>query len=231
MASARATHILPSPLRAVCFDLDGTLLDSENFYFEIYREWLLHNYGAVISRDEFAYYETVLDDMLITHLLESGRLVEDTPKGAIAIRGEILAQSLQRFDELIESESARANAALLHSFRKRTDIPFALTTCSELPYVEPFLDAYALREVFSVILTGDQVTHKKPDPEVYHLALERLGLPGRQVVAVEDAPRGVSSALTAGMTVIRPLAYLLGHEQIPGALEVPDLAAALGMIG
>jgi len=221
---------LPSSIRAVCFDLDGTLFDSENFYFKIYEEWLRENYQIPITKEEFAYYETVLDDALIAHLIESGRLDDSEEKGAVAIREEILEESIRRFEELIGGKSAQEGAALLHAFAERVDIPLALTTCSEPPNVDPFLDAYDLRPIFSLILTGDMVTNKKPDPEVYLSALEQLGLPHDAVVIVEDSPRGVLAAQNADIAVIRQCAYLLDHTTIPGSIEAPDLASAIEMI-
>jgi len=221
---------LPKTINAVCFDLDGTLFDSENFYYRIYHEWLKDNFDITIDKDEFAYYETVLDDALIAHLIENGRLVDEKGRDAVAIREEILNESLRRFDELIDSESARQGAALLHELAERVDIPLVLATCSEPPNVDPFLEAYDLRGIFDLILTGDMVAHKKPDPEVYHKALDYLGLPPDQVVVIEDSPRGVVASQNAGIPVIRQCAYLLNREHIAGSIEAADLAEAIALV-
>ncbi|MCL2818767.1 MAG: HAD family phosphatase [Actinomycetia bacterium] len=230
MDTLKNTPVLPETVRAVCFDLDGTLFDSENFYFEIYHDWLRDKYGKEITKDDFAYYETVLDDMLVAHLLESGQIIDDEGKDAVAVRADIQNESLRRFDELIKSESAQKGAALIHSFHDRVGIPLVLATCSEPPHVDPFLDEYDLREVFSEVLTGDMVTHKKPDPEVYLMALEHLGLGPDEVIVVEDSARGIAAARAADMTVLRQTAYLVSPEPAPEAIEMPDLASALELI-
>jgi putative hydrolase of the HAD superfamily len=217
------------PVHAVCLDLDGTLLDSERFYYEITHEWLHRHFGVTFTEDEFVYYELILDDKLIDHLLESGRLSGDVAGDAPAIRSEILTACFKQFDRLISGASAQASAKSLHDFHRRVDLPLALTTCSKSRYVEPFLTTYGLDDVFSLVLTREDVTRLKPDPEIYLKALEHFGLTGREVVALEDAPRGITAALSAGMTVIRPLAYLLGHERMVGAIEVPDLDHALDL--
>ena len=54
---------------------------------------------------------------------------------------------------------------------------------------------------FETLVTGDQVTNGKPDPEIYLLAAERLGVNPRDCLAFEDAPAGIQSAKAAGMTV------------------------------
>jgi putative hydrolase of the HAD superfamily len=221
---------LPTSIRAILFDLDGTLFDSERFYFEIYRDCLRERYGATITSDEFAYFETVLDDALISHLIEHGRVIPEEAQDAARIRAGILDVAVARFDELIDSESARQGAALLHAFAQRVEVPFALVTCSESEYVTPFLDRYDLHDVFDLVLTGEMVVHKKPEPEIYEHALEHLGLDASQVVAIEDAQRGIVAATSIGIATIRPKAFLLNREPMPQAIEVPDLKSALDLI-
>ncbi|MCL2491902.1 MAG: HAD family phosphatase [Coriobacteriia bacterium] len=219
-----------NPIHAVCFDYDGTLIDSESFYFETMRDWLLDHFGVLITKSEYAYYETVLDDEIITWLLENDRLESHTPADEPRIRGAIMDEWLVHWDTLMESEHARMNAQRLHDFKSHTPLPLALVTCSYPPYVDPFIDAYGLDEVFSYILTGDLVERLKPDPEIYLMALEKFALEGREVVTVEDAPRGISSALKAGIRVVRPLAYVLEHEPMSDTIEVPDLEGALNYV-
>ena len=222
--------ILPKMIHAVLFDLDGTLYDSESFYYGIYRDWLLEHFGAAITIEEFDHFELVLDDALIAHLIDSRRLVPAKGQNAASVRADILAESRRRFDELIESESAQTGAMLLRDFRACVDVPFALVTCSEIPNVYPFLDRYHLHDVFDLVLTGEDVAHKKPEPEIFHKALNHFGIDAAQAIAIEDARRGVLAARAAGITVIRPTAYLLVHEPMPEAVEVADLQSALALI-
>jgi len=225
-----ALTILPTSIKAIMFDLDGTLFDSERFYYVIYRDWLAEHFGARITIEEFDHFELVLDDALIAHLIETGRIIPGEEQDAATIRADILAESRRRFDELIESGSAQQGAALLHDFRTRVDVPFALVTCSEPPHVDPLLDRYDLRDVFSLVLTGEDVVNKKPEPEIFHRALDFFGIDASAAVAIEDAQRGVIAARAAGIPVIRPTAYLLTHEAMPEAVEVTDLAHALALI-
>ena len=183
-----------------------------------------------ITAEEFDHFELVLDDMLITHLIDTGRLQPGEGQTASAIRADILTESSRRFDELIESESARQGAELLHAFRQRVSVPFALVTCSETPQVDPYLDHYDLRKVFSLVLTGEDVIRKKHEPEIFHKALDFFAVQGEDTVAIEDAVRGVQGALSAGIPVVRPTAFLLVHESLTNAIEVPDLASALDLI-
>ena len=73
---------------------------------------------------------------------------------------------------------------------------------------------------FEVYVTGDRVTNKKPDPEIYELALKDLDLPANACVAVEDAPQGLASSLGAGVpTIVTESSYSEG-KSFEGALKV-----------
>ncbi|NEA37046.1 HAD-IA family hydrolase [Streptomyces sp. SID13031] len=70
------------------------------------------------------------------------------------------------------------------------------------PWVVGHLQRVGAFGLFDVIATGDEVAGHKPDPAIYLLALERLGLPGTATAAVEDTPHGVAAAAAAGMATI-----------------------------
>jgi HAD superfamily hydrolase (TIGR01509 family) len=219
-----------SPIRAVCFDFDGTLIDSEAHYFTTMRDWLAQHYGIAITETEYAHFETHLDDLLLYHLIETGKLPGLTEKDEPRIRETIFDICLERFDELIASEKTRRNAELLHEYHRRIDAPFALVTCSVSDYVTPFIDTYDLRDVFSYVITGEQVEKLKPDPEIYLTTLDVFGITGDEAIAVEDATRGITAALAAGMTVVRPLEYVIDAKPLADIIEVANLAEALSHI-
>ncbi|MCL2819097.1 MAG: HAD family phosphatase [Actinomycetia bacterium] len=215
--------------RAICFDLDGTLLDSENYYYETMGEWLQRHFGVSITKEEYVYYETVLDDKIIEYLLEQERLGQHTLSDEPSLRAAIADDWLVHYDSLIESAETAKNAALLHAFEQQTEVPLALVSCSQPVFVDPFVDAYGLDKAFSLVLTGASVKKLKPDPEIYQLALDELGLPGSEVATVEDAARGIIPAQAVGMTVVRPLAYLPCYEPLANVIETADIAGALDL--
>jgi HAD superfamily hydrolase (TIGR01509 family) len=77
-----------------------------------------------------------------------------------------------------------------------------VTTASSAS-VESLLRYHDIEAVFDVVVTGDDVTHRKPDPEAYLIALGRLGLAPDECVAFEDSDVGAQSAHAAGVDVIR----------------------------
>lgn len=85
----------------------------------------------------------------------------------------------------------------------------AIASSSPRSWVTEHLGRVGALDLFEFVVTGDEVTAHKPDPAVYHLALSRLGLPGRVAVAVEDTAHGVAAAAAAGMaTVAIPNPYV-----------------------
>jgi HAD superfamily hydrolase (TIGR01509 family) len=91
--------------------------------------------------------------------------------------------------------------ALLAALRER-GVPCAIASSTERANLGLPLDLMGLREFFRVIVSGEEVVHGKPDPAVFLLAAERLGLAPAECVVIEDALVGIEAAKRAGMPVI-----------------------------
>ena len=87
-------------------------------------------------------------------------------------------------------------------FLKARNIPIALATSTGRERTLRRMELTGLGSYFSAIITGDQVVHSKPDPEIYQLACRALGTDPAQTIAVEDSRNGILSASQAGMKVI-----------------------------
>ncbi len=79
-------------------------------------------------------------------------------------------------------------------------IPVAVASSSRRAWVETCLQQMGIGDLFDAILTGSEVTHGKPDPEIYLLAASTLGVDPTRCLAIEDAPFGIQAAHAAGMT-------------------------------
>jgi beta-phosphoglucomutase-like phosphatase (HAD superfamily) len=78
----------------------------------------------------------------------------------------------------------------------------AIASSSPSQWVRGHLNRVGALGLFDLVVTGDEVEGHKPDPRIYLLALERLGLRGEQAVAVEDTPHGVTAAAAAGIATV-----------------------------
>lgn len=184
---------MPRPFRAVIFDLDGVLADSEPWWNEIDKK-LLGECG-VAYRGE--YHQNVLG--------VSYRIAVDFYKKAFGLtarteelmrrRGEIAAEFFANRVGLFPS-----TRAVLEELR-RMNLRLAVATSSVSASARPFLDRHQLTAFFDVIVTGDEIERGKPHPDIYLHAAEKLGVTADACLVIEDALSGVAAGKAAGMRV------------------------------
>ncbi|MFC6686356.1 HAD family hydrolase [Jhaorihella thermophila] len=195
-----------SSIRALIFDVDGTLAETEELHRrafnetfaeeglgwrwdrDLYRELLKTTGGKERMRADIRDHgpKVAPDDAKIPeiHKRKTARYAALMAAGEIALRPGIAA--------LIEDARAR-------------DVRVAVATTTNLPNVDALTRACwgkPADEVFDVIAAGDMVAAKKPAPDVYLLALERLGLDPADCLAFEDSRNGLLSARAAGLRCI-----------------------------
>ena len=181
-------------LRALLFDLDGTLIDSAEANYAAYSHALLE-FGVRIEPAAVAQAAAGRQwrDFLPALLREAG--VERDPAAIAERKGELYRESLGEL---------RLNAALLAlAASVRPQMATALVTTASGESVRAILRHAGLEHAFDHVVTGDDVTRHKPDPEAYRLALSRLQLDPRDCLAFEDSDVGEASAEAAGIAVVR----------------------------
>jgi HAD superfamily hydrolase (TIGR01509 family) len=181
-------------LRAVLFDMDGTLIDSEKVW-EVALNDLAELWGGRLSHEARismvgASSETTMEIMLA----DLDQPWRNRQEGADWLD--------QRAAELFESGLEwRPGAKELLAEVRAAGLKLALVTNTNRPLVEVALGTLG-RDTFDLIVCGDEVTHPKPHPEPYLTAAARLGVSPRQCVVVEDSPAGMASGIAAGCHVL-----------------------------
>jgi HAD superfamily hydrolase (TIGR01509 family) len=211
-------------LRAIIFDFDGILVDSEPLILRLIQEMAARE-GWPLSEEEYFRNYLALDDRgVIERLWRShGRAL------SIARRDELLAWKSRAYEKIIRDGLPPIPGAAEFVLRAAQHFPLAIASGSLRAEIEHVLHKLGLREKFAVLATADDCQRSKPDPEIYLNALRRLqGVPHLQeprleageCLAIEDAPLGVVAAQAAGMKCLA-----LGHSRPQVELQRADWVA------
>jgi beta-phosphoglucomutase len=227
-------------IRAVIFDLDGTLVETEEL------KALSYARAAVELRPELSETEVVeaFKDVVglsrqevATALLQRfgleaaahARMAEfgvSAPWQAYVEVRQRLYDAMLEDPELLRKQQWPHNTALLHEFR-RMGCQIALATMSYRKQVLRVLEVLGLSEAFDFVATRDDVGQGKSDPEIYLMVARVLGVSPADCLVIEDSPAGVKAGLAAGMNVVAvstPLTRQRLHESelLPPQLIVDD---------
>jgi len=179
--------------RAVIFDLDGLLADSEPWWNQIDAK-LLAEYG-VTYRGEYHRNVLGVSYRLAIEFYKNAFHISAPVEELMRRRGEIATEFFANRVGLFPS-----GKATLERLREMK-ICLALATSSVSASARPFLERTGIRSLFEVVITGDQVERGKPHPDIYMLAAEKLEMGSDSCLVIEDALAGIAAAKAANMRV------------------------------
>ena len=185
---------LPGQYRAVVFDMDGLLLDTESLWHRA-ESALFRQHGEQFTReDQLAVMGTGIEF--------SGRYYAER-LGQPAARGGELVDEMHGYmlAELQREVLARPGAAELVE-RLRGQVRLGLASNSARQLVDVALATAGLADAFDAIVTAEDVEHPKPAPDIYLAACARLGVRPADAVALEDSAPGIAAAKAAGLACI-----------------------------
>ncbi len=183
----------PSLPRAVLWDMDGTLVDTEP-------SWIAAEY-ALVAEHGGTWNDEHAHALVGNPLLVSGEYIRRHGGVDLPVE-EIVEQLLDRVvADVRRSVPWRPGARELLLALREEGVPCALVTMSWARLVDAVL-AQLPGDTFAAVVAGDQVRHGKPHPEPYLTAAARLGVAPGECVAIEDSQTGVASAHAAGAAVV-----------------------------
>lgn len=212
-------------LRAVVFDFDGVIVDSEPLHFRSLREALLSE-RVEISHEEYLEHLLALDDRSSIRLAFERR--GEQADGQRLARVEQV--KIDRFAALIPEVPVFPGARELIG-ALAAELPLAIASGARHDEIEAILGGIGLRDAFAAVVGAEDAARTKPDPAPYLEAARQLGgrVPGltpAECVAFEDSVPGVMSALGAGMKVVG-VAHSYPPEKLRSAHRVVGSLAAL----
>ncbi|MBB6731770.1 HAD family hydrolase [Cohnella zeiphila] len=200
-------------MRALVFDFDGTILDTETAWYEAFREaysehgvdLTLEMYSQCIgtSLHRFNPYEYLM-----------------TERGLPLDKDRFRESVHLRHSELMRREEVRPGVLSYLEAAKEYGMKIGLASSSTREWVDKHLRQLGIESYFETVRTADDVRQVKPDPELYVLALSDLGVDGREAIAVEDSPNGARAAISAGMHCV------LAPNRITSLLDFPATGIA-----
>lgn len=194
MATVGTLEIPAGGWSAIIFDCDGTLVHSMPAHFEAWCEALAHHGAAnILAEDVFYVMGGRPTKDIVRDLNAEYGLKLDPTMIALAKREAFLRRlhNVEIIDEVVNFAQ-----------QYRGKIPLAIATGGTRMVIEKTLKAAGISDWFDEVITAEDVTHGKPDPEIYLTAAQRLNIPPHQCLAFEDAPAGLDSARAAGMQVV-----------------------------
>jgi len=220
---------VPWRFRAVAFDLDGLLIDTEPLFRETMR--------AVLERRKIRFDPSFMHSMMgvpaaqsLPRMRERFGLCESVP--------ELAEECKETFLTLLGDGRAplMPGVPALLDWLQRRDVPLAIVTSSGRPFVNHVFGPHGLLDRFRFVLTSDDVSNGKPHPDVYLLAAKRFGVSSPEMIVLEDSPNGLRAAKAAGARcIVVPHQHtdrddLHEADAVVPSLESPEFRRLIGWI-
>lgn len=197
-------------ISAVIFDLNGTILEDEDEYGKAFIRVLKNlcvdiktsfpqEKGIGVKEN----WEKLIQKYNIKTDKSTELLVKETQEEYLREISEVTVRP--GFDDFIDN-------------LKNNEIKLALATSNTWEQTDKILDTLGLQDIFDVITTGDEVSYNKPDPDIFLLTADKLGVEREDCVVIEDSLAGIEAAKRAGMKVIA-----ISPEEDPELFSKADL--------
>jgi len=201
-------------IRGVALDMDGLLFDTERLYWEV-GDTVLQRRGFRFSKELQERMMGRVGEAAVAEMIDMHQL-SDKPK-------ELLAECDKVFNKLLRTGvRTMPGVDALMDLLKECELPCGLATSSRRKFVKILTVDAQWRDDLQFMLTGDDVTHGKPHPEMYLRAAQELSIPPAEMLVLEDSGNGCAAAVAAGaITVAVPSEHTV-DQSFDGATLIAD---------
>jgi HAD superfamily hydrolase (TIGR01509 family) len=177
---------------ALIFDLDGTLIDSGKYHARAFADAVLIQSGYTLTPGEH-------DEFFASHSIPFAQVLNR--RHELSLEPErVLDEKRRRMAEIFVTELFEGVREILERWHGVK--PLALATNSPAAFTMPALKQAEIQDLFSCIITSDEVENRKPDPEIFEMTVQKLGVDPLNTLAFEDQLIGIEAARMAGIQVM-----------------------------
>ena len=207
-------------LRALIFDFDGLILDTESVEVVLWQE-LYSAHGAVF---DLAAYKEIIGTFGLKKFSPSQEFRNVIGNDDIA---QLYLDTMrEKMDNVLLQSPPMPGVVDLISQAKTLNLRLAVGSSSPYSWVNRYLSHMGLWDEFDTVVTLDDVSHSKPSPEIFQTILSRFNIHPNQALVLEDSPNGVLAANRAGIPVIAVPNMVTTGLSFDGALEImPSLSS------
>jgi beta-phosphoglucomutase family hydrolase len=201
-------------IKAVLFDMDGVLAETENVHIEAEKQTML-KYGVQITEDELHRYTGTTAKQMFTQLIAKYKL-DTTFKRIFNEKEKIMFKLLE-----MDTHPVKGVIELLHKLKEK-HVKLAVASSSHRRLVQYVLRKLEITKLFDSIITAEDVAHGKPNPEIFLKSAKMLKVKPAECLVVEDAEMGVEAAKGAGMKCLGYKNPHSGNQDLSKADIVTD---------
>lgn len=180
-------------IKAIIFDMDGLMIDTERLYFEVERV-IARNFGKEV-KDETLWKMMGRKPLDAINVYAKDLELDISPEELLEIRDEMFVEKL-----IVEVTPMPGLFRMLNRFKGK--LMLAIATGSPDKFLKIVLDKLKLKEYFDVLQTSDEIVNGKPDPEIYLRTVEKLGVSPAECIVLEDSSNGALAGKKAGCYTI-----------------------------
>ncbi len=201
-------------VRAVLWDMDGTLVDTARFHLDAWQD-VLGGLGITVTHERFMQTFGRRNDAVIRDLVD--------PEATAETIARIAGEKEERYRALVRAHGVEPLPGVREWLPRLRDAGWRNAIASSAPHanIETIIDAMGFHGQFDGIAGDEDVTVGKPDPQVFLAAAASVGAQPARCVVVEDAPAGVEGGRRAGM---RTIGVRSGHGTLDADIVVDSLA-------
>ncbi len=202
--------------KAVIFDMDGVIIDSEPIHSRVKMDTFAH-FGLPFAEEDLVHYMGRTSRVIFEDALRKFGRTDITA-------ADMAAYKHDHYLEVLESGEIEPVTGSVEFIQRlhAAGIPLALATSSNVRAMNAVLDSFGIRKYFTSILSGGELPESKPHPAIYLISAERLGVKPEDCMVVEDTTNGIRAAKAAGMYCVAYRNPNSGEQDLSLADEIVD---------